>query len=556
MVQDARSSIEARYDRLSEDFFDVYYTYHPPHATRQGLHQYDDHLGHYRRDEVEETLRRMKAIQAEVARIDPAGLGYWHAIDHPVLSTRLKREIYWIETWRFWENNPLFYKDTIVEGVFNLVSRSFAPLEERLKLVISRERHVPQVLQAARENLSNPPYEYTEQAIRLMPGAIEFFRSLPRQFDRVQDSSLLNAFREANDCVVEELEGFLAYLQEDLLPRSHGSFAVGEAGIQAILDAEEMIDVPVAEILARCYGHLEEVEGQIDEFAREIDPAATPDDLRERMLGRHPTADDLMPMMRRELARMRGYLTDRDLLTLPPEMPDVIVSPMPSYASGGGMMLTPGPFETVAKESYLMVHLPQPDWSAEQLQSQLRNFNTYSTVLLFLHEAYPGHHTQFHLEQRVPMRASKDHDSDSNSDGWAEYGKYMMIDEVYGEQDPLYRFGALVSKRAYIVRAIIGMEIHLQVRTLSEAAEWMEAKAGIMSASAYGLLDRAVYYPTHLTYHIGCEMVRKIRADYETRLGSEFNLKEFHDRFMTYGLIPLQVIRQDMLGAADDGVLF
>ena len=203
-----------------------------------------------------------------------------------------------------------------------------------------------------------------------------------------------------------------------------------------------------------------------------------------------------------------------------------------------------------------MVHLPQPGWPAERVQDQLRNFNTYSTVLLFLHEAYPGHHTQFYMEQRVPMFASKDHDSDSNSDGWAEYGKYMMVDEVYAPQDPLYQFAALVSKRAYIVRAIIGMEIHLQTRTLAQATEWMERKAGIMSASAYGLLDRAVYYPTHLTYHIGCEMVRKLRADYEAVRGSDFVLKEFHDRFMTYGLIPLALIRRDMLGAADDGILF
>jgi uncharacterized protein (DUF885 family) len=51
-------------------------------------------------------------------------------------------------------------------------------------------------------------------------------------------------------------------------------------------------------------------------------------------------------------------------------------------------------------------------------------------------------------------------------------------------------------------------------------------------------------------------MVRKLRADYEAACGSDFVLKEFRDRFMTYGLIPLAVIRQDMLGAADDRILF
>ena len=69
-------------------------------------------------------------------------------------------------------------------------------------------------------------------------------------------------------------------------------------------------------------------------------------------------------------------------------------------------------------------------------------------------------------------------------------------------------------------------------------------------------MDRAIYYPTHLTYYIGSEMMRKLRADYTRMRGSQFNLKEFHDRFMTYGLIPIKVIRQDMLGATDDKVLF
>ena len=58
-----------------------------------------------------------------------------------------------------------------------------------------------------------------------------------------------------------------------------------------------------------------------------------------------------------------------------------------------------------------------------------------------MHEAYPGHHTQFYLEKRVPMFASRDHDSDSNSDGWAEYGKYMMVEEIYGESGPALPVG-------------------------------------------------------------------------------------------------------------------
>ena len=551
-----QESVEARYDRLSAEFFDIYYTYRPIHATRQGLHQYDDSLGHYQRDEIEETLRRMKAVQAQVAQISPASMDQPHALDRPVLTTRMKREIYWIETWRFWEHNPLFYKDTITEGLFNIVSRDFAPLEARLRSVIARERDVPAVLQAARDNLANPPSVYTDQAIRYMKGAKLFFTEIPKVFEPVADRALLQEFHQANQIVLDELDAFVIFLQDDLLPRSKGDFAVGEAGIQAILDAEEMIDVPVQKILERLYRDLAQADTDLGAQAKEIDPQASEEDMEKRLRENHPTRESLMEVAQSTLAELRANLTRYELVTLPPEMPEVIVTRMPSYAGAGGMMLTPGPFETVAEEAFMAINLPQADWTPEQVETQLRDFNPYSMRLLFSHEAYPGHHTQFYLEKRVPLRASKDHDSDSNSDGWAEYGKYMLVSEIYGKEDPLYRYAALRSKRGMIVSSIVGLEIHMGRRSLEAAAEWLVKKSGRTREGAYRVLDRAIYYPTHLTYYIGGEMMRKLHDDYRALKGKDFALKEFNDRFLTYGLIPIKVIRQAMLGDADDGVLF
>ena len=552
----SQESIEARYDRLSDEFFDIFYTYYPVHATRQGLHQYDNSLGHYRREEIDETLGRMKQVQTQVASIDPNTMDRFHALDYPVLTTRMKREIYWIETWRFWENNPLFYKDILTEGLFNLVSRNFAPLDERLKSVIAREKDVPMVLQAARDNLVNRPWVYTDQAIRYMKGARLFFTEIPKEFEQVTDKALLAEFQKTNQMVLLELESFLSYLLNDLLPRSQGNFAVGESGIQAILDAEEMIDVPVKKILERLYHDYDQVNVELNALIKQIDPQASEEDMEKRVREKHPTRDNLMQVARNTLKELRDNLTQYHLLTVPPEMPEVIVSRMPTYAGAGGMMLTPGPFEYVAKEAYMAVNLPQPDWSDEQTETQLRDFNPYSMRLLFAHEAYPGHHLQFYMEKRVGLRASKDHDSDSNSDGWAEYGKYMMVSEIYGKQDPLYNYQVLRNKRGMIVSSIVGLEIHMELRTLEEAADWLVAKSGRTRDGAYRVLDRAIYYPTHLTYYIGGEMVRKLRDDYQKLKGSQFSLHEFNDAFLTYGLIPIKVIRQAMLGAADDGVLF
>ena len=300
----AKNQIETQYDQLSNEFFDLFYTYCSPHATRQGLHQYDNVLGHFKREEIAETLRRMKSVQKQVAAINPESMDRLHALDHPVLTTRMKREIYWIETWRFWENNPLFYKDVILEGMFNLVSRNFASLDARLNSLIQRQKEVPEVLKAACANLVNPPYEYTSQAIDQFKGAISFFEKLPESFQSVENDALRAEFKETNEMVIAEIKQFLIFLEEDLLPRSHGNFAVGEDEIQNIIDVEEMIDVPVKDILARCYQDLDRTEKEIAKLQTEIDPTATLEDLIDRMRQDHPAADKLKESIQAELKRV------------------------------------------------------------------------------------------------------------------------------------------------------------------------------------------------------------------------------------------------------------
>ena len=211
--------------------------------------------------------------------------------------------------------------------------------------------------------------------------------------------------------VMDEMQKYLAFLEKDLLSRSHGKFAVGEAGVQAIIDVEEMIDVPVKDILKRCYQDLEKAETEIAAVARQIDPNATTTDLVARMRSNHKAPEELHQAIKDELISVRNCLTEYDLMTVPPEMPHVIATPMPDYASGGGMMLTPGPFETVAEESYLALQIPKPDWTQARIDGLWSDFNTYALVLLMIHECYPGHHMQFYLEKRVQLRASKDHDS-------------------------------------------------------------------------------------------------------------------------------------------------
>ena len=63
-------------------------------------------------------------------------------------------------------------------AIHGLIKRDFAPPAERLKCVIARLEAVPAMLRALRENVSNPPKEFTDIAIRIASGSIGFFKGM------------------------------------------------------------------------------------------------------------------------------------------------------------------------------------------------------------------------------------------------------------------------------------------------------------------------------------------------------------------------------------------
>src|SRR5262249_59646720 len=97
------------------------------------------------------------------------------------------------------------YSATITNSMFVIISRTFAPPEERLKAVIAREKQVPAVFQAARQNLKNPPPIYVDVALEQIPGLISFFqKDVPDAFKDVKDPALLAEFKTTNQKVMDD----------------------------------------------------------------------------------------------------------------------------------------------------------------------------------------------------------------------------------------------------------------------------------------------------------------------------------------------------------------
>ena len=260
-----------------DDYFASRFAAHPSEGTAAGLHEYDARLEDLSRPRIEARIAELKASW----RALPGSRSAWpdDEIDARVLEGQIRAELLDLETLRVWEVNPMAYAGLPGGAIDGLMKRDFAPAAERLRSVIARERAIPALFEAARANLKNPPKEFTDLAIRMARGSVGFFRGSVATWARAAagpDAGLLGEFEAANARVVAATESFAGWLESDLKPRSNGKYAIGPENFLAKLRYEEMVELPLAELLARGEAQLAKDYAAFVATARRIDPGSRP----------------------------------------------------------------------------------------------------------------------------------------------------------------------------------------------------------------------------------------------------------------------------------------
>ena len=528
---------------LTDRFFDEYYfPFNPTAATSAGIHKYDGQLEDYSKAGVDARVAKLKQFEAEFAKLpaDP---------DRDLVLSTIRAGLLEYQTVRNWERNPDVYSSGITGSAFNIMSRTFAPPEARLRSLIERERKMPQVLAAARVNLKNPPKIYTEIAIQQAPGIISFFqKDVPLAFKKVTDQKLLSEFHAANDAVIKALGDYQNYLKTDVLPRSNGDFRLGAETYAKKLLYEEMVDIPLDRLLEIGYADLHRNQEKYRETASLIDKTKTPQQILAEAAKDHPAPDQLLQTFRNTLGGLRDFINSRHLVTIPsPVLPILEETPPFMRATTFASMDTPGPYETVAKEAFFNVTIPEMSWTPERTESFMGQFN-YGTILsTAIHEAYPGHYVQFLWMPRIQSRVRKLLGASSNAEGWAHYCEQMMLDEGYSK-DPKMRLGQLQDALLRDARYIVGIEMHTGKRSFDQAIDFF-VKEGYQQHEV-GVVEtkRGTADATYLYYTLGKLQILKLREDYKKMRGSQFSLEEFHDKFLAQGFPPIKIVRKAMLG--------
>lgn len=535
---------------LAKDYAQLFLGSTPDLATWFGFHEFDDRLADFSIRARTARLKRIRLLLSKCDGLDATDLsmGDRHDLDlirHALLSQRLD-----IEEIRQWERDPGIYLGTISEGITNLVIRDFAPEEARLKRVIQRLERVSPLLRDARRNLKAPPRVLTEMALDSIPDLIDLLeRDTPLAFKGLKRSPLAKRFKTARASATSALRSYQSWLKEDLLPRSTGKVPWGAALLARALFLSDRVDAPLDRLWDIGMADLKRNQAALAQTAQAFHPGSDLEVVLQEVHRSHPSSDQLFATMEAHLQEARRFVEERHLATIPiPGLPKVVEMPPFLRATSQARMNTAGPFEKQA-DSYLYITSPDRSWPAEKVDQYLGHFNPGSLGNLAVHESFPGHFVSDSWLRRVPSTTRRLCMSGTYIEGWAHYAEQMMVEEGFRKTQPMHRIGQLEEALRRDTRLLVALGLHARGMSLEDAQALFVREANLPAVVADMEVRRASETPIDvMTYTIGKLQFLKLREDLRQKQGASFDLRRFHDAVLGAGILPLKLLREELLG--------
>ncbi len=552
------SKDDENFDKLTQDYLLEYFKASPITATWIGIHEYDAMLDDISPMARERRLQLLTSYKKKYEALNGSMLSPARNVDYRIILENLDEEIFGIEELREYEWNPMAYTGAVGNAIMQLITQEFAPLEQRLTNALARTKEVSKFLDQAKSNLQRSTKIHVQTAILQNKGNVSIFKEeLPKAAEKASPDLKKEIERESEKAVAV-LEAFGTWLETDLLPRASMNPRIGSELFKKKLQHNLKSNLSPEEILRRAEAEVQRVHRAMYTVAAPLhreyfgEPGSDTLAVIKAVLGKivldHPSAAGLMDSIRAIIPEIEKFVIEKDLLTLDPSQP-LVIRETPKYERGVSVasLESPGPLEKNLKSFYNVTPIP-PDWSPEQVESFLREYNNWSLRNLSIHEAIPGHYVQLYYSNRFPSVVRSVYGSGAMIEGWAVYTERMMVEQGFQNHDPRMKLINLKWYIRVVINAIIDQKIHAGTMTEQEAMDLMMKEGFQEEREAAGKWRRANLTSTQLsTYFVGFQEIWDLRKDYEKKVGNSFNLKQFHEAFLSFGSPSVKYIRAIMM---------
>ncbi len=555
---DNAGSLNPQFESYKNNFVEDFWKVYPEWASSQGYHKYDSVLIVPDAASREHEIAFAKANLDSLKHYDLPSLNDNNKTDYHMIESLLQATIWSLSEEQSYVWNPSQYN--VCSSFAEMLNNNYDSLDTRLRNFYIKMQYVPAFYAAAKQNISNPTVEHTQLAIdQNTGGASVFDRDLS---DALSKSGLGKEEQEkiksrGGECVkaIRDFAEWLKNLKNDQ-PRS---FRLGsnlyakkfEYNLQSAYTPQQIFEKAVA--------HKKELHKEMYELAAQLwdkymgssqkpaDSLVLIRNVIDKISLDHVSPDSFQSAIEQQMPVLIEFIKKKNLIYIDPSKP-LVVRREPDYMAGvaGASISAPGPYDKNGNTYYNVGSLS--GWDKDRAESYLREYNKYILQILNIHEAIPGHYTQLVYSNQSPSLIKSLFGSSSMVEGWAVYTERMMLENGYGDNSPEMWLMYYKWNLRSTCNTILDYSVHNGSMTKEEALNLLMNEAFQQKTEAENKWKRVSVTQVQLCcYFTGYTEIYDFREEMKRKLGDKFDLKAFHEKFLSYGSAPVQYIRQLML---------
>ena len=549
------------FDAFKEEYLKELWKQSPGFASWAGLHDYDSILNVSNEENKQKYLNSLKDMESKLQKFELSNLDNSNKIDYHLIENSLESGAWWVNEFKGHEWDASGYN--ITGRVWTIVNGDYADLETRLEILSALLKNVPAYYDAAIENLTRPTMEHLELGYNQNQGALGILGE--QLLDSISGSGLSDAKKEVLvervQSSKEAVSNYLTSLEKLKVELADGkaeSPRIGkklydknyELQVNSGYTADEIYNKALKEkkkLHAKMIAISDSIwDNHLAGVEKPTDKIEMVKMLIDKIAEKHVAREDFVDEIRRQIPILAAFVKENDLLTQDPTKP-LVVREMPVHMRGvaGASISSPGPYEK-GKDTYYNV-TPLDAYSDEEAESNLREYNHYILQILNIHEGIPGHYTQLVYGNESPSIIKTILANGAMVEGWANYAEIMMLEEGYNESPEMWLMWYKWQLRS-VTNTILDYSYHVLDLKKEEALQLMIEEAFQEKTEAEEKWVRVTLSSVQLTsYFTGFSEIYELRDEMKALKGDAFDLKEFHEQFLSYGNAPVKHIRELML---------
>jgi uncharacterized protein (DUF885 family) len=558
----AQTPEDAKLQKMIDVYLDGMWKFFPTSATLAGNPKYNDKLEDLSSGLIGKRTDALDAFNQElVAKVDKAKLSPENQIIHSMMVDALDLEFVKFENLLPWEYNPLFYNEILLQSVRGLLVRDGTPLDARVKSATERAKLLPGLIKRAKENLKTPAQIYTETAIQQMPAIIEFYRT---EAPALAAAAAKNGFEAEIAKVVAALEDYQRFLQNELLPKSTGNFRLGADTHLRLLRMTSQGNIPIDELVARANADVKNIRREMflvcipfykimypDINLEQLTTQRSEEEVRsivikgvfDKIKGDHVGRDEFVAKLAASAANVKAFVAQSKLFDVPDvELP---VVPMPAAQTGIAWtrLVAPGAYDANGAYSFQVMPIPA-DWTNEKAISFLEEQNDFTMDFLAVQKVFPGTFVPTYFARKDPSVIKKLYANQALLKGWPAYIEDWLINSGFGDYDLRLRLNQLKLTLKNVLDFQLELNIHQGGMTKEQAVNYMVRTGFQAEAEAERKWNSIILNPgdAALTY-IGYQEILDLEKEAKKLKGDAFNQKEFVQKLVSFGAIPLRELK-------------